>query len=206
MNKKIFLTLMIFTLTLTACASNSLTPAAGSNGTSSANALPAQTQLILGTLKLEDTEYAVTSEQAAELLPMWYVLQELTSNDTAAQEEIDGLTSQIQETMTDDQTKAIADMDLGPQDMMAVMQVNGGGTSGTSNTSQTGSTFSGTGGDAGGPPDMGDGFPGGGMPGMAPSGTSSTRTDSATVNQSAVRGTPSALFDAVIELLKAKIK
>ena len=204
MNKTLFLTLTLFTLILTACASNSLTAATGPGSNSSAIELPAQTKLILGTVKLDETEYAVTAEQAAELLPMWYVLQDLNESDTAAQEEIDGLVNQIRETMTSDQIQAIADMSLTRQDMFALTQSN----SGASSSSQTGSTSSAVGGGAGSPPDMpAGGFPGGGMPGMAPSGTTSTSSDTAAQMPSmTMNSTPSALFDAVIELLKKKVQ
>ena len=97
---------------------------------------------------------------------MWYVLQDLNESGSAAQEEIDGLVNQIQETMTDDQINAIADMGLTREDMVALMQGSGGET----NSAKTGSTSNVTGGGPGGPPpDMP-----GGLPGMGPSGTTST--------------------------------
>jgi hypothetical protein len=203
MNKKIFwTTLILFALTLAACASIAGTTGTAPSGSSSADELPVQTKLILGTINLEETEYAVTADQATELLPMFHVLKDLNDSDTAAQEEIDGLVNQIQETLTADQTQAIEDMNLGRQDMMAVMQQNG--TSGGSGSSQTGSTASaGGGGFAGGPPDMpGGGFPSGGMPSNV---TTSTTRDTTSATQ-AMSGTPSALFDAVIKLLQKKIE
>ena len=90
---------------------------------SSAVELPAQTKLILGTINLEETDYAVTAEQATELLPMFYVLQDLNESDTAAQEEIDGFVNQIQETLTADQVQAIDAMSLS---MMSIIRGNGG--------------------------------------------------------------------------------
>lgn len=200
MNKKIFwTTLILFTLTLTACASIAGTTGTAPSGAPSAVELPAQTKLILGTINLEETDYAVSAEQAAELMPMFYVLQDLNESDTAAQEEIDGLVSQIQETLTDEQVQAIDGMSLSMQDMFAITQ-NGGGRSSTSDTS---STSEAGGGGMGGPPEMGGGgMPGGGMP--------STGTTSASDDTSAMpaidTSTPSALFDAVIKLLEKKIQ
>jgi hypothetical protein len=202
MNKKIFwITLTLFTLILTACASTAGTAGTAPSGTSSADELPAQTKLILGTINLEETDNAITAEQAKELLPMFYVLKDLNDSDTAAQEEIGGLVNQIQETMTAEQVQAIDDMSLTRRDMFAITQ---GGSAGSS-TSGTSSTTS-AGGGAGGPPDMG-GMPGGGMPGGGA--VSSTGTTSASSDTSAARvvdtSTPSALFDAVIELLEKKV-
>ena len=168
MKRIIIIGTLIFTLTLSACAASGPQTVTGAAANSGA-ALPQQTQLILGTLNLEGTENAVTAEQAAELLPMWYVLKDISASDTAAQEEIDGLVSQIQETMTEAQTQAITDMNLSPRDMMAVMQINGVSAGGTRpTTSQSGQNAQGvpSGFGAGGPPpDMaGGGFPSGGFP------------------------------------------
>ncbi len=204
MNKKFFWTsLTLFALTLTACASSTGTPASAPSGGPGAMELPAQTKLVLGTINLEETEYPVTSEQAAELLPMFYVLQDLNDSDTAAQEEIDGLVAQIQETLTAEQTQAIDGMSLSMRDVFAISQGSSGSTSSSDAESATG-----TGGNAaGGPPDMGAGGPPdmGGMP----SGMQSTGTTSASSDTSAApvmdTSTPSALFDAVIALLQKKI-
>jgi len=203
MNKKIFWTILaLFTLTLNACASIARTTGTASKSSSSAVELPTQTKLILGMLNLEETDNAVSPEQAKKLLPMFYVLQDL--NDTAAQEEIDGLVNQIQETLTDDQVKAIDGMNLTRHDMFALIQ----GNSTTSSSSQTGSTTSVGGGGMGGPPDMG-GMPGAGLGGM-PGGVTSTGTTNASSNTSARTtmdtSTPSALFEAVIKFLEKKIQ
>jgi len=203
MNKKIFwITLTLFTLILTACASTAGTTGTAPSGTSSADELPAQTKLILGTINLEETDNAITAEQAKELIPMFYVLQDLNESDTAAQEEIDGLVNQIQEIMTDEQAQAIDAMSLTRRDMFAITQ---GGSAG-SGSSDTSPATSAGGGGAGGPPDMG------GMPGGMPGGGAmpSTGTTSASGNTGAApvmdTSAPSALFDAVIELLQKKVQ
>jgi hypothetical protein len=170
--------------------------------------LPAQTKLILGTINLEETNNAVTAEQAKELLPMFYVLQDLNDSDTAAQEEMDGLVNQIQEALTAEQVQAIDDMTLSMRDVFALTQGSSGSTS-TSNASSTSGTST-NGGGAGGPPDMG-GMPGGGpsgMPGgggMPSTGTTST-SNSANAAPAMDTSTPSALFDVVIELLQKKVQ
>jgi hypothetical protein len=194
MYKKIFLTLLI-PLILTACASAADTTKTAASGTSSATELPAQTKLILGAIKLEETENAISAEQAAELLPMFYVLQDLNESDTAAQEEINGLTRQIEETLTAKQTQAIAAMSLTRQDMSTLIR---GGNNNT-NAAAAGNTSGGTGAPNGGFP--GGGIPGGGIPGGTTTSGSNTETRTAMNTK-----TPSALFDAMINLLEKKIQ
>ena len=123
--KKIMISvLVILTLTLTGCG-------AASNGTQQAastqqgESLPIQEQVLIGTFKLEGTPQAVTAQQAAQLLPLWQVYKDLSSSDTAAQEEIDGLIQQIQDTMTPEQMQAIAAMNITRQDIFTVMQDQG---------------------------------------------------------------------------------
>jgi hypothetical protein len=212
MNKKIFWTIsLLFTLTLTACASTAGTTGTAPSSNGSAGNLPTQTKLVLGTINLEETDNAVTAEQAKELLPMFYVLKDLNDSDTAAQEEMDGVVNQIQETLTEAQVQAIDGMSLSMRDVFALTQGNGGKSSTSSGTS---STTGASGGGMGGPPDMG----GGGMPGGGggpggggmPGGASSTTTTSTSKNTSAApvldTSTPSALFDTVIEILQKKIQ
>lgn len=200
MKKNIFWTSLLI-LTLTACASNG--PQAGS-GTQT---LSTQAQLAIGTLRLEDTEYPITSEQAEELLPLWYVLQDLNDSDTAAQEEIDGLISQIQETLTSDQTEAITALHLSREDMFAAMQ-SGNPVSAGSTSSQGGSAPSAGGGGSFQPggdfprPDGGN-FTGGNAPGVSPSGAAVSSDES--TRQALSNSVPSALFDSVIEFLQKKI-
>ncbi|MBK9207711.1 MAG: hypothetical protein IPL71_05190 [Anaerolineales bacterium] len=149
MNKKFFWTsITLLALTLTACASSTGTPASAPSSGPDAAELPVQTKLVLGTINLEETDYPVPSEQAAELLPMFYVLQDLNDSDTAAQEEIDGLVAQIQETLTAEQTQAIDGMSLSMRDVFAISQGSSGNTSSSDAESAT---------SAGGPPDMGAG-------------------------------------------------
>ena len=196
MKKNIFgIALVLSALFLTGCTSApNITRSAGA----SAADLPSEAKLALGTLNLEDTDYAITSEQAKELLPMFYVLQELNDSSASVQEETDGLISQIQETLTKDQIQAIDDMSLSMQDVLAITQTS----STKSGPTDASSASSASGGGAGGlPPDAGM------MPGDMAAGSATTSTKS---NSSAAPvmqiGTPSTLFDAVIELLQKKIE
>jgi len=127
MKKNIITLLMISAVLLTACGN------AGTNSTSNANSNPQQadgttreiplsTKLAIGTLKLEETDFAVASDQASDLLPLWQVLKSLTESDSAAQEEINAVVEQIQETMAPDQLNAIDAMNLTGENFFSIIQ------------------------------------------------------------------------------------
>ena len=222
--KRIIFPILILTLMLTACGSK--TQAATGTGTGNqqfdpnARELPLSTKLAIGTLKLEKTDLAVASDQAAELLPLWQVLNNLSSSDSAAPEEVTAITDQIQETMTPDQLQAIDEMNLTGQDIFATMQelgIAGGPRVNAQGTPQAGGSNNGqrsNGGFQGGPPN--GGFPGGGAPGGGPGrefggGQNFTPEQIATAQARRAAGgggfgnrmmTP--LVEAVIKLLESK--
>ncbi|NKQ34702.1 MAG: hypothetical protein HF973_03705 [Chloroflexi bacterium] len=86
------------------------------------DALPIRTQLILGTMKLEDTDLAVTPEQAAELVILWQASAALSRSGTGATEEVTAVINQIQDTMTPAQISAIAAMQLTRGDIQTLAQ------------------------------------------------------------------------------------
>jgi len=96
--KKIILSLTLFTLllALVTCGAKSTSSAS----TSTSPSLSLQEELLIGTFKLEDTYLAVSSDQAAQLIPLWQTLQILTGSGTAAMEEINAVLTQIKSTMT----------------------------------------------------------------------------------------------------------
>jgi hypothetical protein len=130
--------------------------------------LPLAEQLLIGTIKLQETGNAVDAKTAAELIPLWQAYAQLTSSNTAAQAEIDAVVTQIQDTMTTQRIQAITDMKLTRQDMLKTMSdlglSNGFGRNGTGTPRAPGSGGDGgfiiSGNDAGGPPR--GGAPGGG--------------------------------------------
>jgi hypothetical protein len=84
------------------------------------------TQLVLGTIRLEETENAVTPEQAAALLPLWQALR----GGVTAPAEVNAVLKQIEGTMAQEQLAAIAAMQLTRQDLQAWMQQQGPGVGG----------------------------------------------------------------------------
>jgi len=211
MRRIIVFTLIVSTVLLTACASS----AVSTSMNTTSNELPTVTQLALGSLKLDDTDYAITAEQATELLPMWQVYKELINSDTAAQEEINALISQIQATMLQEQLQAISDMELTEDDISVAMQ--GANTNTSTSQSSSNITVSNGGGNGGGmpaggppdgggiPPDMSGGMPSdfggtGGPSNMSAGGTQNSQTGS---TQSTAK-VSTALVEALIQSLKQK--
>jgi hypothetical protein len=88
---------------------------------SHADALNVSTQLVLGTLRLEETESAVTPEQAAALLPLWQALR----GGVTAPAEVNAVLKQVEGTMTAEQLAAIAAMQLTREDMQAWLEEQG---------------------------------------------------------------------------------
>jgi len=91
--------------------------------TSYPDALSVSNQLVLGTIELEETEHAVTPEQATALLPLWQALQ----GGVTAEAEVNAVLKQIEGTMTQEQLEAIAAMQLAQEDLQAWMQEQGMG-------------------------------------------------------------------------------
>jgi hypothetical protein len=90
-------------------------------GTSYQGALPASTQLALGTLKLEGTPDAVTPDQARMLLPFWQAIQ---GGGAQSDAEVNAVLKQIEGKMQPEQLKAIAAMQLTMQDLTDYAQAN----------------------------------------------------------------------------------
>ncbi|MFZ5909372.1 MAG: hypothetical protein ACOYYU_05095 [Chloroflexota bacterium] len=198
-------------LSLVACAGNA------GQATPDTDGLPIASQLIVGTFRLEGTELAVTPEQAADLLVLWQVYVDLGESDAAAQAEIDALVEQVQVTMTAEQVDAILDMQIGQQDVFAVMLEQGGmgsnaeaGSGSTSVASGGGGGFAPPDGGMGGSPDGGGGAPpdGGMMPDGGAGGTASAGQGGETeagAGPAGSVGVPTALVEALIRLLEQKV-
>jgi hypothetical protein len=154
-------TMMILVLVLAACSgtsnqSASTENATGTSGAQSGTSLSQVNMLLVGTLKLEDTDQAVSADQAGTLLTLWQAYRSLSTSQTAAEAEVEALLIQIQSTMTADQVQAIKAMNLTSTDMMDLMQSMGAvmGTRGTPNPQSTpGFDFPSGGFQSGSPPD-----------------------------------------------------
>ena len=161
MNKVKFLGVIVsLTLILAACGGTS---GAANDATTVLNegypdALSVQTQLTMGTLKLEETSLAVDSVQAAELLTLWQAIRSLSSSDITAEGEIEAIVNQILETMSSEQLEAIAAMELTQEGIFELTEELGiarGGdltTDGDPRSSAPDGTFPGPGGGQGGGP------------------------------------------------------
>ncbi len=125
MKKVKFLGVLVsLTLILVACggangAANTVTTALNEDYP---DALPIQTQLTLGILKLEETDLAVDTEQAAELLTLWQAIRSLSSSDITAEGEIEAIVNQILDTMSSEQLEAIAAMELTQEGILELTQ------------------------------------------------------------------------------------
>lgn len=152
------------------------------------DALPAVSQLVLGSLKLDAASegsaqsLAIDKDEAGQLLPLWQAYQSLSASDNTAQAELDALVSQIQDTMRPEQVQAIAAMQLTANSIGEVLQAqgpglfgggfgdrgaNGGNTAGGNNARGGGFDGPPPGGFAGGPPGGPGSIPGGGPGGFA---------------------------------------
>ena len=99
------------------------TPQVSGLDTSYPNALNARTQLLLGTVRLEEGNGpALSKEQATQMLPVWQMSRSLMASGTASQAEIDAVTNQLLAAMTAEQIQAISAMRLGQADMQAFNQ------------------------------------------------------------------------------------
>jgi hypothetical protein len=135
MRTKNFLLLSVLLTLLTllaACSKTSNQAASNTSTTVTTNSqesasLSQVNMLLVGTLKLEDTDQAVTADQAENLLPFWQAYRSLSTSQTAAEAEVEALLNQIQSTMTTDQVEEIKAMNLTNTDLMNLMQSLGGG-------------------------------------------------------------------------------
>ena len=126
MNKKTITLFVIFILAITLAACGSSEETTNANGDENpTRETPLSLQLMLGTVLLDKTDHAISAEQAAELLPLWKVLNTLSGSDRAAQAEVDAVITSLQDTMTAEQMAAIKGMELTMADSAEVMEILG---------------------------------------------------------------------------------
>ena len=121
--------ILLLTLALSACQGSSAeeinVEAAGTPEPGTERGLSESMQLLLGILSLADSEYPLTIEQATAMLPLWKAVRSLGESDTAAQAEIDGLYTQIQNVLTAEQQTAIDSMALTTENMASLAETLG---------------------------------------------------------------------------------
>jgi len=132
--KKIFLPLaFLFALLLASCSGTAApAPTTGGDIYVSQNlsvdyegALAVRNQLALGTLELNQTDLAISAEQAQTLLPLWQALRSTQQAGGTAQAEVSALLTQIESAMTPEQLQSIAAMKLLQTDMQEWATANG---------------------------------------------------------------------------------
>jgi len=212
MKKLTLLLSTILILALTACGgAQNATESNSSQPNGLSGELPIASKLVIGSFKLEETDLAITAEQAADLLPLWQVYEDLSSSDAAAQEEVNALIEQIQETMTPEQMTSINDMNLTPQDVFTLMQEQGVQFAGRPQSSDQTNVGQNSGDEipqGGGPVIIQGpgGGPGGGGQGLNPQqiATAQARRTENGGGGFALNGTPAPLIEALVKLLQEK--
>lgn len=175
-----------------------------STAVSASNSLSTATKIALGTLNLEGTSQAITTDQASELLTLWEGYQSLSDSDTSSQVELEALMNQIEGAMTSQQLKAIDAMDLNSQSESEILS-NMGENSSTAAPASTpsASTLSqaSPAGGPGGAPSGGDGM-GDILNGVSIQGTA--QTTQAVVKDTNSQQVDQTLMRAVIQLLVSR--
>jgi hypothetical protein len=188
--KNIFLPLVIFLALFIASCSGTPATAPSSDIYLSQNlptdyegALAVRNQLALGTLELNQTESAISAEQAQTLLPLWQALRSTQQAGGTAQAEVSALLTQIEAAMTPEQLQSIAEMKLTFTNMQEWATANGI-----------------TMGSGGGQPGQGSG--------MSPEARATKQAAEGVTSTSGGSGSklPTALMDAVIASLQAQIQ
>ncbi|MBM3180716.1 MAG: hypothetical protein FJZ86_10205 [Chloroflexi bacterium] len=88
-------------------------------------ALAVRNQLALGTIELNQTDLAISIEQAQTLVPLWQALRSTQQSGGTAQAEVSALLTQIESAMTPEQLQAIVNMKLLQTDMQEWATANG---------------------------------------------------------------------------------
>jgi hypothetical protein len=225
MFKRIATSILLVSLALlSACSNLSITSLESSltsvvaNQTTGSSDSSTQNKLGIGILLLENTDQAITADQANALLPLWKAVRSLTNDDNTSSAEITALYNQIQESLTAEQVKEIQQLTWTQEDLITIQQRYGAqiksNRSGNSEAvkSQSSSLSSGggmPGGDMGGGMpggDMDSGMSGGNISGVVSSGQTqqvSNSTRPATGNNET--GLNYQLADTVITLLQQRI-
>jgi hypothetical protein len=83
--------------------------------------LGSQTRLILGSMALINSDQSVSPEQAEKLIPLWKVLKNLLTSETAASAEIEALLTQIQSEFSPEQLERVNNFNLSPEEYQEIL-------------------------------------------------------------------------------------
>jgi len=122
MKKRIIVIAALAIVAIVAAACVSQQAGADTPGGAATGELPELTRLVMGVVSLEDTEMAVNAEQADALLPLFKMVRALSESDSVAEVELEAVTGQIGDSLTEAQIASIDAMDLTMADMSATME------------------------------------------------------------------------------------
>ncbi len=88
-------------------------------------ALSGRLLLALGSLKLAETSFPITADQAPQMLMLWQALDNLTQSGNSAEAEVTAILSQIDQAFTSDQAASINAMVLTQEELQSWAQANG---------------------------------------------------------------------------------
>ncbi len=203
--------IVLLAMILTACgATTSGSGPAASNrsgGSFRTAALTPTTRLAIGTFKLEGTPQAVNTTQAAKLIPLWQLMNQLETGSSTAPQEVTATENAIQAAMTPAQVQAIDGMQISQRDIFTVLQQSGALPSGGAGTGQNGGfTRSGNGGNfrGGGGGGLGFLFGGGNRPQQSGNNGTPAASNGAGSSGSGLGSFNSALIAQLIKLLQSK--
>ncbi|WP_299025471.1 hypothetical protein [uncultured Thermanaerothrix sp.] len=83
---------------------------------------PLESKLAIGILKMDETDLALTPDQAQILLPLWKAVKTLSTSATTSPEELNAVYRQIEEALTTEQLRYIQDLQMTQEDLRALME------------------------------------------------------------------------------------
>ena len=174
------------------------------NSTEQAQTMPVESIVGIGIIKLEETDDAIDTETAENLLPLFKALKTLSTNSNTSVAEMTALNRQIKNTLTADQLTAIESLKITSVDVNKLLKENGLSTSSSTSSGSNSSSTRNNGG-FGGPPD-------GGMMMMAAGNTTSSKTQATpnavaalTSSRKSAGGYNLTFADIIIKILETKV-
>lgn len=83
---------------------------------------PLESKLAIGILKMEETDLAITPDQAKTLLPLWKAVKTLSTSATTSPDELNAVYRQIEEALTAEQRNYIQSLQMTREDLQNLME------------------------------------------------------------------------------------